>query len=155
MLRGNFTMLGFIEAYSTADLERRLGFHTGRLSKGYAIFVLAQGQQLSPREIELLGSTRWSGGFSSGANANDRADLEDLLRARGQDALQLKQKVCDFFAKRGARTPAKVVPITVHAPGMQYPDASALGAETRSGVPQFNLLVPRLFSVVKVQGASA
>ena len=81
--------------------------------------------------------------------------MEDLLISRGQDVTNLKEKVCEFFARGGARTPAKVVPVTKHVPGMPYPDATALAVGIRSGVPQFNLLVPRLFSVVKVQTPDA
>ena len=155
MLRGNFTMLGFIDSWRALDLERRLGFSPGRLAAGYAVFALAPGQRLGPYDFELQGSTRWSGGFSIRTRSSETADLEDLLSGRGLDVTQLKEKVCEFFARRGAQTPAKVVPVTTHAPGMQYPDANALGAGIRSGVPQFNLLVPRPFSVVKVQAAEA
>ena len=150
MLRGNFTMLGFIAGFRPADLERRIGFHPGRLSKGFAIVALANGQRLSPSEIELQGSTRWSGGFSGNTPALEGTELESLLRDRGQDISQIKEKVCSFFAKGGARIPAKVLPVVEHAAGMQYPDANAIGPGIRGGVPQFNLLVPRLFSVVSV-----
>lgn len=155
MLRGNFTMLGAIDSWGGDDLERRLGFSPGRLSAGYAVFALAPGQRLGPHEFELQGSTRWSGGYSIRTRSDEKAELEELLASRGQDVIRLKEKVCEFFARRGARTPAKVVPVIGHASGMQYPDATALAPGVRSGVPQFNLLVPRLFTVVKVQAAAA
>jgi len=150
MRSGNFTMLGFVDSWGAADLERRVGFHAGRLSQGFAIIALTSGQRLAPHELELQGSSRWSGGFVT--DSEGRVELEGLLLSRGQDVQRLKEKVCDFFGRGGARTPAKVVPFAEHLPGMQYPDAEAIAPGIRSGVPQFNLLVPKAFSVVKVHG---
>jgi hypothetical protein len=147
--KGNFTMRGFVEDCSPADLERRVGFEAGRLSQGYAIAVLAHGHQLAPDEFELQGSTRWSGGFTT-MSAEGRSGLEDLLASRGQSAMNLKTRVCRFLAIGGANRPAKVLPFVGHTPGMSYPDAEALGVGIRGGIPQFNLVLPRLFAVVSV-----
>lgn len=148
--RGNFTMLGYVDQLDRAGLERSLGFHAGRLDDGYAILVIAPGQVILPRDLELQGSTRWSGGFSKNVPGQGLASLESVLTARGQDPQQLKRKVCEFFARGGKQTPAKVVPVMEHTDGMSYPDAEALAPGVRSGVPQFNLLQPRLFRVIKV-----
>jgi len=142
---GNFTMLGFIEGLDGPGLERTVGFHPGRLEAGFAILVLAPGHELHPNEIALLGSTRWSGGLIG----KERREMRALLEERGKDVDQLKAKVCAFFSRRGPRTPAKVLPFTTHSPQMRYPDAEALAPGIRSGVPQFNLLVPRAFSVLR------
>lgn len=155
LVSGNFSMLGFVMGYEPAELERRVGFHDGRLKHGYAIATLANGLRLEPRDFELQGSTRWSGGFTRGKAAHDGRELEILLKQRGQNILELKKKVCEFFAKGGAKTPAKILPFLKHQPGMEYPGATALGQDALgkyipSGVPQFNLVVPRLFSVVRV-----
>ena len=144
----SFTMLGFVDGLAGTELEQRLGFHAERLSGGFAVAVLT-GQRLLPDDIELQGSTRWSGGFRSAAEA-ECAFLEQVLESRGQNVHQLKQQLCNFFAKGGKRTPAKVIPFVEHSSGMQYPDAQALGVGIRSGVPQFYLKHPRMFSIARV-----
>lgn len=148
--RGNFTMLGYIDQWDGVELERRVGFHPGRLSHGFAIVALAPGQVLLPQDLELQGSTRWSGGFAQPVPGQELAHLESVLSARGQDTQQLKRKVCEFFARGGKQTPAKVIPFIPHASGMAYPDAEAIAPGVRSGIPQFNLLQLRVFRVVKV-----
>ena len=145
---GYFTMLDFIERLSASDLERTLGFQPRRLTAGFAIVALATGQRLTSSEIDLAASTRWSGGLVGGL------EIKALLAERGQNVEQLKQKVCRFFASGRGRTPAKVLPVIDHTAGMVYPDANALAPGIRSGVPQFRLLVPKPFTVVRVHGAT-
>jgi hypothetical protein len=150
LVKGNFTTLGFLDGLSGPTLERTLGFSSGRLSAGFAVVALADGEALRPDEIELKGSTRWSGGHIGPVGSEVRRELEAILRERTQDVASLKAKVCTFLARRGRNTPAKVIPGTVHAAGMQYPDAEALGVGIRSGVPQFNLVMPKRFTVIRI-----
>jgi hypothetical protein len=148
LARGYFTMLDFIEKLSASELERSLGFHAGRLSAGFAIVALATGQQVTSDEVDLAASSRWSGGLIGGR------EMQALLDERGQDVDQLKKRVCRFFLSGRGRTPAKVLPVVVHSGHMLYPDAEALAPGLRSGVPQFKLLVPKPFTVVRVHSAA-
>ncbi len=145
-MKGNITMLGFVDQWSGTELERRVGYGAGRLANGCAILALVRGQALRPEDIQLRGSTRWSGGYASPQGK----DVEDLLGDRGQNISEVKQRLCRFFAANEKNRPAKVVPFIPHGPNATYPDAEALGAGIPSGIPQFNLIVPRLFEVVRV-----
>jgi hypothetical protein len=150
-VKNHFTMLGFIQGLTAAELERTLGFHAGRLSSGFAIVALTEGQQLEPVDIDLLGSTRWSGGLIGSRGLQHGRELQFILAQRGQDVAQLKRKVCEFFSRRGPRTPAKVLPNMAHSRGTFYPDAEALGPGIRSGVPQFKLLKLHRFTVIQIE----
>jgi len=147
---GNFTMLGYLDGLDGSSLERTLGFHPGRLAHGFSVIALAEGESLLPQQIELKASTRWSAGAMPEPGSPSLRELESLLSERGQDVALLRAKVCSFFARRGRNTPAKVIPATPHEAGMQYPGAEAIALGVRSGVPQFNLTVPKRFVVVRV-----
>lgn len=148
--KGNFTTARFILGFSSSDLERIVGFESGRLSSGYIIVSLAAGEVIRPNDLELKASTRWSGGQVGSPGSTDKKEIEDLIKLRNQDVGHLKEKVCAFFAARGRNTPAKVIPRVPHSPGMLYPDAEALEPGIRTGVPQFNLIVEKRFVVVEV-----
>jgi hypothetical protein len=142
-LYGNFTMLKYIENFSAEQLERRLGFSTGRLKPGFRIVALAPGQIILPHELVLDASTRWPDGNVLG-EAEVPKDLpsptERMLNARGQSVDALKQKVLAFFNKDRGNTPAKIIATWKHEDGMQYPPGDAIeGSEDKIGVPQFKL----------------
>lgn len=150
LVSGNFTMLGYLEGLDGPTLERTLGFHPGRLAQGFAVVTLAEGELMLPQQIELKASTRWSAGAVAAPGSTSSREIEALLDARGRDVVELKAKVCAFFARRGRNTPAKVLPAMRHEAGMRYPDAEAIAPGIRSGVPQFNLVVPKRFVVARV-----
>ena len=147
---GNFTMLKYIEHLGRPELERTIGFDAGRLNNGFSLVVLSDDQLLTPSDIELKASSRWSKGAVGKSNVSLGVEIELLLAQRDQDVAALKQKVCNFFAKRGGNRPAKVLPNLRHTEGMRYPDAEASGPGKRGGVPQFNLTVARRFVVIRV-----
>lgn len=150
---GYFTMLKYIAILNGPQLERTLGFECGRLKSGFRIAVLSESEILMPEEFILKGSTRWSGGSIRGVESyKEGLDIRDVISGRGQDENELKVKVAAFFARRGENTPAKLIPRLEHADGMKYPDAEALGPGRRSGVPQFCLLKPRRFTIVRHEG---
>ena len=146
----NFTLLGYLDGLDGPALERTLGFHPGRLAAGFSVACLAESEWLLPRDIDLKASTRWPAGGLRVPGSPSVRELESLLAERGQDVDSLKTKVCAFFARRGRNTPAKVIPVTLHEDGMQYPAAEAIAPGVRSGVPQFHLNVPKCFVVVRV-----
>jgi len=139
-LSGDFTMLKFIVNVGAEELERRIGFHAGRLAAGFRCILLAPGELLSPGDFDLKGSTRWSGGKvqQSESQAPD-VEIADILQQRGLDTVEARRKVAAFFAKGGGNTPAKVVPAQRHQRWMTYPNAEALGQGIRSGIPQFTM----------------
>lgn len=151
---GNFTILRYLMGLNAADLERTVGFESGRLAKGYRVIALADEESLTPADIELKASSRWSRGAVGGKNGTGGREIESILLGRGQDVDTLKQKVCEFFMRHPLNRPAKVLPNLRHTAGMLYPDAEALGPGISSGVPQFNLLVTKKFNVVHEQSAA-
>lgn len=151
LCKGNFTTLGHLRGLNARELERTVGFDRDRLAQGFSLIALAHDELLTPTDFELKASTRWSAGAVGGKQGVGGNQIETLLLQRGQDLAALKAKVCKFFSRRGDNTPAKVLPNLRHTTGMIYPDAEALGPGISSGVPQFNLLVPRRFVVVSAQ----
>lgn len=148
---GDFTMLKYIATLGPDELERAVGYEPGRLKSGFWIVVLAGSESLSAEDFELRASSRYPGGAvrrtAPGANGN----FEEVLASRGQDVAQLKRKVARFFARRGGNTPAKVLPNLRHTEGMLYPAAEALGPGIPCGVPQFTLLTPKRFVIVRAE----
>lgn len=149
-LNGYFTTAQYIKGLSTSDIERTLGFAPGRLSCGYLIALLANGEVLRPQDFELKASTRWSAGLVGSTGSPNLKEIEELLIARKQNITQLKEKVCFFFATRNGNTPAKIIPREAHSASTLYPDAEALGPGIRSGVPQFILTSKKRFIIVNV-----
>lgn len=147
-VKGDFTMLKFIATLGRRDLEKTVGYEEGRLESGFLIIVLDRSETLHIDEFELKASTRFSGGVLR-KDSLQPCTIEDILIEREQNIENLKVKVAQFFSRRGGNTPAKVLPNLRHTEGMQYPDAEALGPGIRSGVPQFNLMVPKRFIIVR------
>lgn len=145
---GYFTMLKYLVNQSPEALEKRLGYHPGRLASGYRIIVLAGGQSLGADDFELVGSTRWSDGVLKPADGAASAvkvgaALEDRL---GAGRLQeLRAQVASYFAKDAGNAPAKVIPNLVDQDGsMHYPAGDALYDQPpeqyqQAGVPQFRM----------------
>jgi hypothetical protein len=146
--KGNFTTLRYLVGLDASALERTVGFDKGRLSNGFLIIALADDESIRPKDFELKASTRWSQGAVGGKNGVGGEQIESILLSRGQDVDGLKEQVCKYFSRHRLNTPAKVLPNLRHTPGMQYPDAEALGPGIASGVPQFDLLVAKRFVVV-------
>lgn len=148
--RGYFTTLKHIESLNAAELERAVGYETGRLAAGFIVVRLADDQVIGPGDFRLEASTRWSGGTVNSKDPDKAGgNVERVLSTRGQDVEMLKGKVAAFFARRGPDTPAKVLPTLLDAVGMKYPHGQALGPAIRSGVPQFYLEQDRRFVVVR------
>lgn len=146
---GDFTMLKYISALSGPDLERTVGYERGRLKAGFRIVALANDELLSRDDFTLGSTTGNSGGVVKTLAGGEQVGIEQLLRERHQDVDALKEKVARFFARRDGNTPAKVLPNQPPTADMKYPNAEALGPGIRSGVPQFKLVKPKRFVVVR------
>lgn len=151
LCRGYFTTLGYLKGLDARELERAVGFDRDRLAQGFSLIALADDEVLTPSDVELKASSRWSAGAVGGKQGVGGKQIESILLQREQDVTALKAKVCEFFSRRGNNTPAKVLPNLRHTSGMIYPDAEALGPGISSGVPQFDLLVPKRFVILLKQ----
>lgn len=135
---GNFTMLKYIDRLNGAELERRLGYHAGRLkSPGFMIVILSPEKILGADDFEMKPSTGWAKGMMRGG-----VDIADMLQLRGinsEGQRKLREKIACKFQQRAGFTPAKVLPNLLHDDAFQYPAAELLGPGLRVGVPQFNI----------------
>jgi hypothetical protein len=165
-LRGDFTMLKYLESQSLADLESIVGFDSGRLTDskrgGCAIIVLAPDEKIDVGDFELGASNRWSRTNKTedvpwaphfmtepdGRMATN--SIEGALALRGQDRMELRARVIKFFGMGPGNRPAKVIPNWEHEEGMAYPDATIPGTNIRRGIPQFKMTTPKNAVVFKV-----
>lgn len=129
-LTGNVTQLRAFGAMPPDRVEENLGYHKGRLTRGYWICLLIG--DLTEADFELEGTTLRSGGKLGAPALTQR---EDNARARVHDEI-MKRRSPTGYAKlqkaglsgvtaRGDGRIAKVVPVTPHmqhaSPARQYP----------------------------------
>lgn len=130
MLRGDVSTLQRIGARSGAALEAELGFHGGRLAKGYLLLVLRQ--RLTPADFEFAGITLRSGGRLGNPASTPAADqlrerVSDQMRreygAVGYD--KMKEKALGNITDSGPQRIIKILPTIRHdaalGPDVQYP----------------------------------
>ena len=126
---GFFTKALYLRGVSAAELERRLGYHPGRLKDGW--WLLFMETVPSMMEFRFKGYSQMSGGVAQGhlpGRANG-SDAQDRLYNQGMDVDRLKQKVIrDTFTVIGANRLAKVVPVMRQG---TYPAGT--------GIPQWEL----------------
>src|SRR5690349_17917772 len=114
VIKGDVTIWKYLkDLHGPEAIERAIGFHRGRLNSGFLIAVLADSERLEPDDIDLGGSTRWSGGTNVLPSSNGTS-IEILLSDRVQDVGKLKEKVCSFLAQGGDNRLAKVLPHLRH-----------------------------------------
>lgn len=118
----------FLKGCSLAEMEARLGFHSGRLRNG--AFILKPIMLPTATDFELRG-------YSQVADHRYQAST-------GFDEGKLKQLAMNSWAMNGPDSLVKVVPLIGHDGGMdddsQYPPGT--------GVPQWKLIKPIQFTVV-------
>jgi hypothetical protein len=149
MMRGDFTFWKYLKNLQPRDFERTLGFDSGRLADGFAVIVMHPGEILSENDFILQASTRWSGNEIS----KTKDPAEEILSRRGIVPVDSRKKVLSFIGKSPDNTPAKVIMNLEHQAGMKYPDAEALALGTRSGVPSFNLRMPKRALLARLFGS--
>jgi hypothetical protein len=137
---GFFTNALYLRGQTSAEIERRIGYHPGRLAQGwYLLFLL---QLPTPQQFEYRGYSYMSGGIVQGhlANPPDRRTAEQRLADDGFPLAQGKQGTIDrLFRLDGAQRLAKVTPVRGEFGRDDYPAAS--------GIPQWTLTVPLPFRV--------
>ena len=135
--KGFITKAQFLRMQTSGELERRLGFNTGRLSDGWWLLFLAE--KPGPDDFEFRGYTHMSGGVEQGhlPRPPDPRNAEQRLKDDGYDVARMKQQILrDVFKLQGAERLAKVVP--VRGPG-HYPQGP--------GIPQWELVREKWFVV--------
>ena len=150
---GYFTMMKYVRGLGPRDLERTVGFHSGRLKEGYIVAVLDTAETIGPDDFALAASTRWSGG-KVGPKDGPTADINDILAKRDQSPDELRKKVAKFFTLHVGNRPAKILPNLRDDGTMTYPDAEARPTGERNGVPQFILRKPKNFAIFEKVGAN-
>lgn len=127
-IKGYVTQDKFLVGRSLEEIERVLGFHTGRLSRGAVIAKLTS--LPGPDEFELAGYSITPG--------------HRHVVPAGLDQQKLKGIAITRWSLAGPARLVKVMPHTNHDPRMDADDQYPVGA----GVPQWNL--QRLFEGVVV-----
>ncbi|MBW8269345.1 hypothetical protein [Caldovatus aquaticus] len=146
-LHGFVTRLDSVINRPGRVLEDILGYHRGRLARGWALLLLTE--PLRPGDFEFAGYTRFSGGRIGhpglgAARQTADARLRAMLGAQGYD--RVKARIADGLEIRGPRRVAKILPAIGHDSGMAEPDQYPPGG----GVPQWLLKEARRFIVAAV-----
>jgi hypothetical protein len=136
---GNFTLAKYLRGQSSGELERRIGYQPGRLSKGYwLLFAL---ERPAPDHFEFGGYTYFSGArIGHPALGHSRPAVEQSLGASlGGDAnlSAAKKRHVESLQLFGPDRLAKIVPL---AAGQEYP--------VGSGIYQCNITIPLRCKVV-------
>ena len=127
---GNFTEALYLRSQSAGEIEQRLGFGPGRLSRGWwLVFAL---EKPLPDNFDFGGYTDFSGGRIGhprvgGSRPKVEEELEQDLGGPAQVLAARARRIATLQITRADRV-AKVAPV---AAGSDYP--------VGSGFPQFNI----------------
>ncbi|WP_207431278.1 hypothetical protein [Sabulibacter ruber] len=129
--KGCFTQLKYIAGQSLSEVERRLGYRTGRLAKG--AYVVQASELPGINDFNLLAYSQIPA---------DRFKTEgkyDLQKANAMfpgtsETKKLRQIVLSSWQQSGPDSLVKIIPVTPHSDRETYPSGS--------GVPQWELTVP-------------
>jgi hypothetical protein len=139
--RGFVTRLIFVINKSASYLEDAIGYHRGRLSKGWSLLLLKE--KVAPSEIVLAGYSYFSGGRIGHPM---RGDVRETVEAQALGFLDLgrvKQSLADSFVLTGPQRIVKVIPATRHDDAMPEPEQYPVGR----GIPQWILTADKTFIV--------
>ncbi|GJD53319.1 hypothetical protein OPKNFCMD_6094 [Methylobacterium crusticola] len=129
-LTGDVTTLKSSGLFNAENIERMIGYGTGRLAKGY--FVLVLKDRLTEDDFEFGGTTLRSGGregLPAASAAADKARVrvhDRILRERGPAGYRMLQKgALVSVTPTGEDRIVKILPAIRHAddlpPNVQYP----------------------------------
>jgi hypothetical protein len=162
-MTGYVTQLIWLINKSSQELERSLGYSSGSLSQGWALYVLTEG--VGPRDFIYQGRSRYSGGMAYDRDATQQLrdvgmiNGNETMRVRRVDQLRYQMFVntkdemaFDCFLtnenvklnqRKGSHRIAKLVPLSRVN---DYPDSPG------NGVPQWEIVVPKTFFCIAVVG---
>lgn len=134
-LGGYFTQAVFLHGQTGDALERRIGYHRGRLRDGWYLVYFEETPQA--HQFELAGYSQLSGGIERGhlpENAGNPT-VEEQAKAQGMlDVARVKTELArDTFVTAGTKRLAKVIPVGDHDPLVETPYPPG------SGIPQWKL----------------
>ena len=154
--RGDITLISAIAGQTPWAVERRLGFHKGRLSRGYSLLVLTE--KVSITDFIWGDQTRYSGGNQLYRDEGAMVPRRDLLRGAllvqhgSDDAADAalwtifgtsQRRINDGVTTRSV---VKIIPNIDHSSDMpshlQYPDADT------GNIPQWKLVHPKAMECV-------
>jgi hypothetical protein len=144
---GFVTQALYLRGQEAHELERRLGYRSGRLAAGWWLLFLTK--MPAPHEFEIAGYSHLSGGVAQGhlARPPDPRTMESRARDEGLDLARVKKGLIrDTFSVLGERPQrlAKVLPVAGEFGGADYPPGS--------GIPQWKLTKKLPFVVAAFVG---
>jgi len=132
--KGFVTKAMYLRSQPGAELERRLGFAPGRLSRGWWLLFLED--MPTAADFEFRGYTQMPGGIPMGHVNPTGLNAEQRLRQDGYDVSRLKaMRIVDTLRIAGPERLAKVIPID--PPG--GPSSMPIPYPPGSGFPQWEL----------------
>lgn len=137
LLKGYVTKALFLRQQPSSELERRLGYASGRLAQGWWLLFLER--MPIPDDFEFRGYSQMSGGVAQGHLRKGPTAEQELITGRF-DVVSMKRRIIlQTFRLSGPDRLAKVVPIDGPTGVVPYPPGS--------GVPQWELTRPMAFRV--------
>jgi hypothetical protein len=101
-MKGFFTKALFLRSQPAAELERRLGYASGRLLNGWWLLFLLR--MPTPNDFEFMGYSQMSGGIPQGhLHPPGGLTAEQSLAKAGYNLVRLKQKVIMEVFRLSAR----------------------------------------------------
>ncbi len=135
--RGYVSKALYLRGQTSSELERRLGYRSGRLGHGWHLLFLLQKPRLD--EFDLRGYSHLSDGIPRGGHHPPEAELENEGWTEA-DINRLKRGVVErTFKIAGPERLVKVVPVIEHSDAETYPPGS--------GIPQWRLSAELPFRV--------
>jgi hypothetical protein len=144
-LKGDFSKALYYRGQPAAEIERRIGYRSGRLREGWWLMFLTV--MPTADQFEYRGMSQMSGGIEAGHLPQNRSGptAEDRLRSGGfnlsgsaQQTIGLKQKTIEtVFRLIGAERLAKVRPVA-----QAHGDPDSPDYPPGSGIPQWTLTEP-------------
>ncbi|MBK8566756.1 MAG: hypothetical protein IPN76_26345 [Saprospiraceae bacterium] len=129
-LSGFFTQQKFIVGQTLPELERRLGYRSGRLAQG--AYVYRAEQLPTANDFELYGYSQVSGDKLNTGGQYDRSKANKLWPGSKDIELnKLKSIAMSGWQLSGPDSLVKVMPVTPHSENETYPPGS--------GVPQWRV----------------
>lgn len=134
VLSGFFTRLNIVIGLTPTELEGRLGYHAGRLARGWWLLYLKE--SIAPGEFRLAGHSDSPGGETMTETPSGvpiMARIDEIVRARstsiderlGTGYFLIQRQLAESFVLTGPNRIVKVVPVIPHNPATpakeQYP----------------------------------
>lgn len=139
--KGFVTRLIFVINRPARALEEAIGYHRGRLDKGWSLLLLKE--RIEPNDIVLAGYSHFSGGRIGHPRHGNARPTVEAQAAGWLDLDRVKRSLAESFVLEGPERIVKLIPAAAHDPAMAEPDQYPVG----SGIPQWILAREKTFIV--------